>query len=861
MKRITMTDDAQHRLHKNKRFWLALAALALLLAVLIVPPLVSISSYKNRITHLVSVSLGRPVRLSSVELRLLPRPGFVLTDLTVDEDPAFGAEPVLHANTVTASIRLLSLWRGRLEISRIGVDEASLNLVRTREGRWNLDPLFHTAAGRSHGAQPGRALPYLVATNSRINIKNGLEKLPFSLMNADLSFWQENPGDWRVRLRAQPARTDVSLDMADTGMLELEASMRRAPALRQMPVHLDLEWREAQLGQLSRLIVGSDPGWRGDLTAELHLDGTAEKAQVKTRLRASGVHRAEFAPAVPLDFDANCGFVYSYSARSVENLACDSPLGNGHIRLAGSLPGSTPPQLSVELQTIPVQAGLDVLRTLRSGLGEGLQASGSVSGKLTYDAGVATNAKPAAPALKQHARTQAAKTPVETQPALSGSFTVEGFSLSGDGLSQPIQIAKTALQPAPVTEGQSQALTAAVAIPAGGASPLAIAVRLALSGYQITLRGPASLARIREMAHVAGIADMSALDSIAGDPAALDLSVEGPWLQSPEISLGRPQTAVSEPGPRAVLPAAGSASDQLTGTVTLRNANWKSNDLASPVEISQATLHLGADTLRWDPVVFSYGPVKGTASLEVPPACEAPETCPPKLDLQFGELDAGTLQAAFLGAHKPGTLLSTLIARLHPSSAPVWPRLEATVKADSLLLGPVKLQNAAAALHILPAGAEITAFDAGLLGGSVHATGNLDSGDKPVYTLEGHFNKLKSVALCQLIGMRCAGGAVEGDAKVNLSGYADKDLAASAKGTLHFEWRHGAFHGPAGLPAALAHFDRWIADADIANGAVTLTKNQVESGARKSPVQATVTWGDPPKVVFGAPKANASAKP
>ena len=860
MKRITMTEDAQHRLHKNRKFWLALAALALLLAVLIVPPLVSISSYKNRITHLVSVSLGRPVRLSSVELRLLPRPGFVITDLTVDEDPAFGTEPVLHANTVTASIRLLSLWRGRLEISRIGVDEASLNLVRTREGRWNLDPIFHTAAGQSHGAQPGRALPYLEATNSRINIKNGLEKLPFSLMNADLSFWQENPGDWRVRLRAQPARTDVSLDMADTGMLELEASMRRAPALRQMPVHLDLEWREAQLGQLSRLIVGSDPGWRGDLTAELHLDGTAEKAQVKTRLRASGVHRAEFAPAVPLDFDANCGLVYRYSARSVENLVCDSPLGNGHIRLAGNLPGGTSPQFSVELQTIPVQAGLDMLRTLRSGLGEGLEAGGSVSGKLTYDDGAAASAKPAAPALKKHARTKSARTPAETQPALSGSFTVERFSLSGDGLSQPIQIAKTVLQPAPAVEGQGQALTAAVAVPAGGAAPLAITVRLALSGYQVALRGPASLARIREMAHVAGIADMSALGSISGDPAALDLSVEGPWLQTPEMLLERTQTAVSEPGTKAPLPVAGYASDQLTGTVTLRNANWKSDYLASPVEISQATLHLGADTLRWDPVVFSYGPVKGTASLEVPPACEAPETCPPSLDLQFGELDAGTLQSAFLGAHKPGTMLSTLIARLRPSSAPVWPRLQATVKADSLLLGPVKLQSAQAALRILPTGAEITAFDAGLLGGSIHATGKLDSGDKPAYAFDGHFSKLKSAALCQLLGLRCAGGAVEGNGKVDLSGYADRDLAASSKGTLHFEWRHGAVHGPAGLPAALVRFDRWIADADIANGAVTLTRNQVELGARKAQVEATVTFGDPPRVAFGASKATPAAK-
>ena len=79
-----MSDDAQPRQHKHQRLWLALAVLAATLAVLIVPPFLSVSRYKAGITRLISASLGRPVRLSSVEVRLLPRPGFLLTDLTVE---------------------------------------------------------------------------------------------------------------------------------------------------------------------------------------------------------------------------------------------------------------------------------------------------------------------------------------------------------------------------------------------------------------------------------------------------------------------------------------------------------------------------------------------------------------------------------------------------------------------------------------------------------------------------------------------------------------------------------------------------------------------------------------------------------
>ena len=191
-----MTEEAQGRRRWRSKLWIGALALTLLVATIVVPPLVNMNRYKSRIARAMSNSLGRPVLMSGVELRLLPRPGFVISDLTVDEDPAYGAEPVLHANTVTAAIRLFSLWRGRLELSRISVDEASLNLVRTPDGRWNLDTLFRTAArSQTGGANQSRPvpLPYLEATNSRINIKKGVEKLPFSLVNADFSFWQDDP--------------------------------------------------------------------------------------------------------------------------------------------------------------------------------------------------------------------------------------------------------------------------------------------------------------------------------------------------------------------------------------------------------------------------------------------------------------------------------------------------------------------------------------------------------------------------------------------------------------------------------------------------------------------------------------------
>jgi hypothetical protein len=899
----------------RRRYWLRwiLAVIAILLIALFMPPLVGVNHYKIQITQLIAQSLGRPVRVSSVQVRLLPWPGFVLYDLSVAEDPAYGAEPVLHASKVTASIRLFSLLRGRMQIGSISVDEASLNIVRAGPGRWNLDPLFRTAAqeagsigdsiaGSVAGASPnsGEAMqfPSLQATDSRIDFKDGAEKLPFSLVAADLSVWQSSPGEWRIRLRGQPARTDVSLYLEDTGLVRMEATMRRAAQLSQMPLHVDLDWRQAQLGQLARLATGSDPGWRGDLTGELHLDGTADAATIAMRLRASGVHRAEFAPSAPLDFDANCNFIYHYSQRSLRNLACDSPLGDGRIHLTGDKPrGDAPPDFAVALDRVSVSAGLDALRTLRSGIQPDLNATGTVSGKLTYapeNTASVANGSSVAPARRVKPGRRARHGSVRVAPVvrgpLTGSLIVENLALTGGGLTRPLQSPKITLtagaQPHATGSSTNAELAGSAAIAAGGAIPLTLGLRFSLSGYQVAAHGQAAIPRAREIANAAGIPASAALQSLAGDPIGVDLVAAGPWLAPEQIVLPNQPAPIPSPMPLAPIavptaaPATGTnasrlpsslgdaageipATDTLAGTVTLRNVNWKADFLANHLTISQATLHFENGGLRWDPVAFSYGLIDGTASLILPPRCPAalsalacPAQLPPTFHVEFGDLNAASFQTALLGAREPGTLLSTLLDRIHPASAPPWPSIEGTVTAGSLVLGPVTLTKISAAVAILPAGAEVSAITGELLGGRMRASGTLHKPatdeDKPAYSFSGDFADLDAHDVGELLGVRWTGSAIAGNGKVDLAGYTNADLTASAKGTLHFKARRGAIEiqaDPAnGLnkpPAALNHFDRWTADAAIADGEVQLGANQVASAGRAQSVDATVTFGDP----------------
>jgi uncharacterized protein involved in outer membrane biogenesis len=122
-----------------------IAALVLLL-LFFVPPFIRLNKYsKRRIVEALRSAIDRPVSVKNVSLQLLPRPGLVLEDFVVQEDPAFGAEPMLRAREVTAIPRLSSLWRARLEIGTLELQEPSLNLVRTPEGRWNVEALLNRA--------------------------------------------------------------------------------------------------------------------------------------------------------------------------------------------------------------------------------------------------------------------------------------------------------------------------------------------------------------------------------------------------------------------------------------------------------------------------------------------------------------------------------------------------------------------------------------------------------------------------------------------------------------------------------------------------------------------------------------------
>jgi AsmA protein len=125
---------------------IALVITIVVVLALVVPPFINVGRYKARIVDSMSRALGRPGTFGSMSLRLLPQPGFDFDNLAIGDDPRFGAEPIIRADSVTANLRLASLWRGRLEIARLDLNYPSLNIVRSAKGEWNIESLLYQAS-------------------------------------------------------------------------------------------------------------------------------------------------------------------------------------------------------------------------------------------------------------------------------------------------------------------------------------------------------------------------------------------------------------------------------------------------------------------------------------------------------------------------------------------------------------------------------------------------------------------------------------------------------------------------------------------------------------------------------------------
>jgi len=517
---IDATSSSSPRRTHRRLVLLLIVGLAVLLA-LFLPPYINVSSYQRRVARNISVSLGRPVHFDRITLNLLPVPGLTLENFVVDEDPAFGSEPILRASQVRANLRLRSLWGRHIEFSRISLTDPSVNLVRTAGGQWNIQSLIFQASRTEADAAPTAQrfagpvprFPYMEASGARLNLKLDQVKTPFSLTDADFAVWLPQPHQWRLRLEAHPVRTDTS--PADTGTLRIEATLGAPDAaavatsasLADRSIDLHGTWQEVQLGGLSRLLLARDAGLRGELTLSVNLLGTLGSSAIATNILLDNARRADFVPPHLLSVDADCHAIALNFFHTFSNIECHWPpstsSGPSNLILTANLPDVRQPSsasATLTLPAIPAETFLDWLNVATPHPPTGLTGPGTLAGNLAW--ATPNEVQPGAPSMPRSVRNGREST-TPAQPTLSGELEFTNESLEIDPLNhRSIPLGDLLLQSAPPAAhsprrpGQIPATPIAssfdlapISLPLGGKQPAILEGHIDATGYTLHLTG------------------------------------------------------------------------------------------------------------------------------------------------------------------------------------------------------------------------------------------------------------------------------------------------------------------------------------------------------------------------------------
>ena len=781
------------------RRWLGAVAALLLILFLFRP---GVERLQNRIADSIGSALGRRVEMRRVRVHLLPRPGFDLEGLVIYDDPGISAEPMVRAEDVSARIRLSSLARGRLEIATLSATEPSINLVRDRDGRWNLTSLLERSA-RIPTAPTGKplserrpAFPYLEATHARINFKLGQEKKSYALTDANVALWQESENSWGARLTAQPVRTDFNL--TDTGLLRVNATWQRASRLGETPVQATLRWDGGQLGQITKLFSGRDRGWRGGVSVAANLSGTAESLLIRSQMTVEDFRRYDIMGGERVRLATECSARFRPVESALEDLSCESPVSGGVLRLRGSvapLTASPGYDLILAAEKVPLLPVLRLLRVAKKKLPADLAATGRLDAEF--------HAQRTAGGSRQ----------------LSGQGSVSDARLTANGGKDeitfgaiPFVLVDTSTRRAKsgrATRGRKDhgpeephLRIGSVSLAMGSAVPASAEGWVAASGYHFSLRGDAALKNVFRLARILGV---PGLVPAAEGSARLDVSLAGPWQ--------------------------GFAAPIVLGTAQLRNVRAEVRGLNTPIEIASATITLAPDAVTIEKLSAETGNTRWNGSVTSPRQCAAPG-CVFRFDLGADRLSTDSLVEWFT-PHPAKRPWYRLLTASDAGGKPPLLEIQArgTVRVNQLMLKKVAAGQVAAQAELDRGKITLNGLRGQVFQGTYQGKWVIDVSSAPArHQATGALGNISLASVTALMNDAWATGMAEGKFDVAGSGNTLSDFLTHADGELRFVMRNGTLPhieipgAPKPLPV-----HRFAGDLRLKEGTWKLQAGRLES--------------------------------
>ena len=351
----------------------------------------------RKLTEHLEVAFGRPVDVGRYAFSIWGGPLLEARSITVAEDPRFGQEYFLRADSMTIRLRWQSLLRGHIELGTLSLMRPSLNLVRNSAGDWNLAEWLPRPADTSAAKVPfGPPLPVsplrfrkIEIEGGRINFKQGDVKLPLAFVGVTGKFETDGPGRWRMDLEATPWRAAALLQQVGTVHLSGDVG---GTSSRLRPAVLNASWTDASVSDVLRLARGEDSGVRGSLALSVsaRTQDQSDAWAIQGRAELRQLHRWDLAlrPDNPgVNLTARAAWYPGSPEMELTEATLEAPHSNVHATgvifwdRSQTPPKelSGPPLLLVTSSTIDFADLLEWIRAFRPGVADNISLRGLAS--------------------------------------------------------------------------------------------------------------------------------------------------------------------------------------------------------------------------------------------------------------------------------------------------------------------------------------------------------------------------------------------------------------------------------------------------------------------------------------------------
>jgi uncharacterized protein involved in outer membrane biogenesis len=397
----------------KKLFFVGVSFLAVIVVSLsVVPFFVDSNQLKKLIIAQLESRLQRKITAREAGVRIFTGPGIELREVTIADDPGFSKNPFIMVESLVVKAGILSLLRGKIEISDLRITHPVVELIQNREGLWNYSSLMKAPGQGNHPPASSPTTPTPKETGSTSH-STTTQSTPSSLLalaslalregtlstiktlpegGRQLSRWEHINLDLSDVSQTTASRFALSLGLGGSSNKKLRISGTFGPLnLEEMDkaaLDAKLELSEAPVADLIiPFQIATATQWAGTLSTSTHIygglssgfafDGLSHYSDIAaTRGTLESAH-------VKGEIQYKFSYQFTSGTLKLDHLQLQAP--NSTITLSGSIQsqaGDT--HLDVALKS--PKASFDDLLKLASVFGQGppngVQAGGYGQGDL-----------------------------------------------------------------------------------------------------------------------------------------------------------------------------------------------------------------------------------------------------------------------------------------------------------------------------------------------------------------------------------------------------------------------------------------------------------------------------------------------